>query len=158
VGIGGGPVAEFRVPPGVADFSVGDPDDAVGDLVRMGERVLLVSPLLPGTREVFVRYRLPDRPSTVTLPLDGAGGLVNLFVRQPSPELTVRGLEPAGLTQAEGERFLRFSGEANAPVELTWTSARVPFASPTTIAVVTLGLLLALGLFFALRRPPPITG
>jgi 5-hydroxyisourate hydrolase-like protein (transthyretin family) len=158
VGEGGVAVAEFRVPDGVEDLSVGDPDDEAGDLIRMGERVLLVSPLLPGTREVFVRYRLPPVPNTATLLGDGGVGLVNIFVRQPSPELTVRGLEPQGIMQAEGERFLRFSGEAGAPVVLSWTRAAAPIASPTTIAVSALALLLAGGLFLALRRPAPPTG
>lgn len=151
----GSAVAEFLVPAGVEDFGVGEPDEEAGDMLRMGERVLLLSPLLPGTREVFVRYRIPRTPSNITLPLQGSLGSVNLFVRQPAAELTVRGLEPAGLTQAEGERFLRFSGSAGGPVELSWAAPRLPFATPITIGVVALALLLAAGLVFALRRPPP---
>jgi hypothetical protein len=155
VGDPGQAVAEFHVPTAIEDFSVGEPDDDTGDLLRMGERVLLVSPLLPGTREVFVRYRIPASPGSITLPLQGSVGSVNLFVRQPSAELTVRGLEPAGLIQAEGERFLRFSGPGGGAVELAWSAPRLPVVSPTTVGVVALALLLAVGLFFALRRPRP---
>jgi len=155
VGDAGQAVAEFRVPSAIEDFSVGEPDDDAGDLLRMGERVLLASPLLPGTREVFVRYRIPASPGSITLPLQGSVGTVNLFVRQPSAELSVRGLDPTGIIQAEGERFLRFSGPGGGAVELSWSAARLPFASPTTVAMAALGLLLAVGLFFALRRPRP---
>jgi hypothetical protein len=153
VGDPGQAVAEFQVPAAIEDFSVGEPDDEAGDLLRMGQRVLLASPLLPGTREVFVRYRIPASPSSITLPLQGSLGSVNLFVRQPSPELSVSGLEPAGLIQAEGERFLRFSGPGGGAVELSWSAPRLPFVSPTTVGVVALALLLAVGLLFALRRP-----
>jgi hypothetical protein len=133
---------------------VGEPEDDAGDMLRMGDRVLLLSPLLPGTREVFVRYRLPATPRSVVLPEGISQGTLSLFVRQPSTEMIVRGLEPAGLTQAEGERFLRFSGEGGQPVELTWAAPRLPWATPIATGVLALAILLAGGLVFALRRPP----
>lgn len=119
VGPGGEPVFGIGVPEEATDFQAEEPmlrgvegAEAPRDLVLMGERVLATVPLTPGGRDFFFRYRLPPRTGALRLPLGSAVDTLSVYVREPAPGVRVEGLGPAGPFEAEGDRFLRFTGTA----------------------------------------------
>lgn len=158
------PVVGLSLPAGAAQFESGSGDAASdsargdgGGVARMGDRVWVTEPLVPGERDLFFRYRLAASARKVDLPLAQATDTFNLYVRQPSPEVDVEGL-PAGTPfEAEGERFIRYSGQrlrAGAPVSLGWSVPSVSPVDPRVVAVALAGLILAGGAVLASRRRP----
>jgi hypothetical protein len=145
---------EFQLPTSAVDFEAGEGDVAPDQLRLVGDRVFLLASLVPGDREIFVRYRLPaGAESAITLP-DGVDTM-NVFVRQPSPEITVAPLVARPPVAVEGENFLQFSGTNLQPgtkLALAWVSpTRFPI-SPVTAGIGAAVLLLALGTAAAVRN------
>jgi hypothetical protein len=146
------PAWEFHIPVWATSFEVGENEGPVGGVVRMGERVLLLAPLVPGSREVFVRYRLPDAPPEFGIPVGSATDALNVYVAQPAPTLTVTGLAAQAPIQADGQSFLSYGATDLAPgtvVMLAWRPGGAP-VNPTTAALGVLSLLLAIGAVAAL--------
>jgi 5-hydroxyisourate hydrolase-like protein (transthyretin family) len=134
----GMPTVEVDIPERAAAFEAGDGDAPADQVQRMGDRVLLLIPLHPGEREIFFRYRLPARPARTTLALRTMPDTMNLFVRQPSPRLTVEGLEPTELIQVENERFLQYAtheGTRQSEITVRWHGSAGPPLNPVTAAV-----------------------
>lgn len=153
VGAGGLPTWEFRIPEGVEAFEVGEGEVPAAQVQRMESRVLLSLPLLPGTRELYFRYRLPGSVDDAVLPLDSPADTFNLFVRQPSPTVSVTGLTSTRLVEVENTEFLQYSGldlPVDSQVEIEWESAAPPL-DPVVAAVGVTILLLAGAVFAALR-------
>lgn len=147
----------FRIPEGVGAFEVGEGQIPAESVQQMGERVLLTGSLPPGEHELFVRYRLGRGTRRTVLPVTQGTDSLNLFVRQPSAALTVEGLRPPTVVQADRETFLRFSGdglEGTPQVVMAWDRAAPPPVDPRTAAVVVTGVLLAAGAGLAARRRP----
>ncbi len=149
---------EFSIPPGVTDFEVGEGEIAPGDVSRMEQRVFVTAPLQPGTREIFLRYRLPAGERSFELPVDLPTENLNVYVRQPSPAVEASGLAAAGTISGEGESFVRYTATDAAPgrmVRLEWQAPRSAPLDPRVAAVSLVLLVLALGAVAALRRRPP---
>jgi len=149
----GMPVWEMRLPEGAFSFEVGQGSIPTEAVQRMDDRVLLLTPLTPGTRDLFIRYRIPAG-GRLDIPLAHATGAMNLFVRQPSPAFEVEGLEGRGEVNADGDRFIRFAGENLLPgaVTMTWRS-RTDLPIDARWAALLAGLLvLATGGWVAIRR------
>lgn len=145
----------FHLPEGAAAFEVGEGQLSSESVKRMGDRVLLTASLPPGEHEVFVRYRLGREARRTALPLAPGTDSLNLFVRQPSAELTVAALPAPSAVRVDRETFLRFSGaglEGTPEVVLEWDRAAPPPVDPRVAAVVVTGLLLAAGAGVAARR------
>jgi hypothetical protein len=152
----GMPTAEVDLPTGAADFEAGDGDAPADQIQRMGDRVLLLLPLIPGERELFFRYRLASRPSRTEIAMRTPADTMNIFVRQPSPRLTVDGLSLAEIVQVENERFLRYSSPtegAGGAVTIHWQGGGPP-VSPITAAVALTMMVLLVGGVFAFRNRP----
>jgi hypothetical protein len=157
VSASGMPTAEVVLPSGAVDFEAGDGDSPADQFQRMGDRVLLLLPLLPGEREVFFRYRLPARPSRIELAMSAAApDTLNVFVRQPAPRLTVEGLRPSELIEVEGERFLQYragDGPVAGIVALEWERSGPP-VDPIVAALAATVLVLVGGAVVAYRKRP----
>jgi hypothetical protein len=114
VGEGGAPLFGFGVPLGAADLQTEDPmladDGGPGELVLMGGRVLATTPLLPGARDFFFRYRVPPGSGSLSLGLATAVDSLTMYIREPAPGVRVEGLDRAGPFEADGDRFARFVG------------------------------------------------
>lgn len=160
---GGKPVVGFSLPDSVAAFEVGDGEVTSQEVARVGNRVLLNSPFPPGVREVFVRYRIPDRSSEFRVTPDRATDTLHVFVRQPSPAITADGLAGPRPFRAESDEFVQYSAfglRPGAEVGIEW---RVPLSSPVDpriAAMLAAALVLAVGAWAALRRggPAPPSG
>jgi hypothetical protein len=161
VGEGGKPVFGLPIPPGATDFQTDDPalsesgGDRPRDLVLMGGRVLATVPLTPGGRDFFFRYRLPPRTGTLTLPLSGRTDTLAVYVRQPAPGVRVQGLPAGEPFEAEGERFLRYTGTAlaaDARISVRSRGAGGAPVDPRLAAGIATALVLAVGAWFAVRR------
>lgn len=166
VGVDGKPVFGLPIPPGATDFQTDDPalSESTGekprDLVLMGGRVLATVPLTPGGRDFFFRYRLPPKTGTLSLPLSGRTDTLALYVRQPAPGVSVQGLPAGEPFEAEGEKFVRYTGTslpADARIRVRWRGHGGAPVDPRLAAGVATALVLAAGAWFALRRRPSST-
>jgi hypothetical protein len=154
VSASGMPTAEVDLPGGATAFEAGDGEDPAELVQRMGDRVLLLLPLIPGERELFFRYRLPARPSRTELAMRAPADTMNVFVRQPAPRLTVDGLRPSEIIQVEGERFLQYSSPESGPagtISIQWQSGGPP-VSPVSAAVALTAVVLLAGGVMAFRN------
>ncbi|CAN5860384.1 hypothetical protein BH23GEM3_BH23GEM3_11820 [soil metagenome] len=161
VSMGGKPTWEFRIPPGAVAFELGEGEISASEIARMEDRVLLLLPLVPGRREIFLRYLLPASEHELRVPLDTPTEALNLYVQQPSPPLWVEGLQSRELIQAEGERFLHFEGtqlDASSPIIIAWEGPASPPLDPTTAAIAAVVIFLAVGIGAALWRRGPSSG
>jgi hypothetical protein len=164
VGAGGSPVFGMAMPAGAMDFQTEEPgvSESAGaekprDLVLMGDRVLATVPLTPGGRDFYFRYRLPPKTGTLSLPLSQRTDTLAVYVRQPAPNVRVNGLPAGEPFEAEGERFLRYTGTALRPgatVSLRAAPNGGAPMDPRLAAGIVTGLVLAAGAWFALRRRP----
>lgn len=155
VSAGGMPTAEVRLPTGATGFEAGEGDLPPDQIRLMGERVLVLSALAPGDRELFFRYRLAARPDRATFALAGATDTLNLFVRQPSPALRVSGLSTTKQLTVEGEQFLQYAATglaSGASVEMQWDGPAAPPVSPVVAGAAAAGLVLLLGSWAAVRN------
>ncbi|CAA9348887.1 MAG: hypothetical protein AVDCRST_MAG68-3460 [uncultured Gemmatimonadetes bacterium] len=160
------PLFGIAIPRGSTAFEAGDggdgsgspqagPRQAAGEIVRVGDRVWVAAPLVPGERDFIFRYRLPPSPQQATLPVEHATDSVNLYVRQPSPDIEVAGLGDSRPFAVEGDQFLLYTGagvRAGSKVGLDW---RGPTPSPVDPRWAALGLtamVLAAGAWLAVRR------
>ena len=159
---GGRPAVGLALPGGALAFEVGSTDPMraspdSGSLVRMGDRVWLTEPLVPGERDFFFRYRLAPTTPRAQLPLGRATDTLNVYVRQPGPEVEVRGLGEGTPFSAEGESFLRYTGRnlrTGARVSLAWEGPERSPVDPRLVALAVLGAVLAAGTWLAARRRP----
>jgi hypothetical protein len=123
------PTWSISLPAGARDFEVGESDLPADQLRQMGDRLLLLMPLLPGDRELLFRYRIPGDRAEVLLKLDAPADSVNLYIQQPAPHVEVTGLAPREIFEVQGDRFLRFSGAdlaADTRVRLAWENSIAP--------------------------------
>jgi hypothetical protein len=167
VGAGGAPAFALAVPPGAIAFQTEEPGvsesagaEAPRDLVLMGARVLATVPLTPGGRDFFFRYRLPPRTGTLALPMGQRTDTLTLYVRQPAPGVRVEGLSPGEPFEAEGERFLRYTGTAlaaGAKVNVRRRGNGGAPVDPRLAAGAATVLVLGLGALLARRRRPRAT-
>jgi hypothetical protein len=146
---------DFQLPEGATDFQTGEGDVTPDQLRLVGDRVFLVTSLVPGDRDVYVRYRLPAGHSSSAITLRDGADTVNVFVQQPSPEVTAAPLVARPPVTVEGEKFLQFSGTSVAPgtrVAIRWKApAHLPF-SPVVAGIGAAVLILAVGTAAAVRN------
>lgn len=158
----GMPTWEIRIPESATDFEAGEGDILPHELVWMEDRVMLLTPLPPGTRELYIRYRIPARPTRSTISIAEATDTLNLFVAQPSHLNDVVGLQSTTMIAVDGENYLRYGGTnfaAGSAIELAWSGAWSAPVDPVIAAVITTLALLAIGAFAAFRNrraAPPV--
>jgi hypothetical protein len=155
VSAGASPTWELSIPEGAEAFEVGESELPADQIQRMGDRVLLMLPLTPGEREMFIRYRIPPALDEAVLEFGSPADTFNLYVRQPAPRLEVAGLTSTNMVEVEGEQFLRYAATGLAEgssVTLEWESSAPP-VDPIVAAVVVSLLLLGVGVVAAVRGP-----
>jgi hypothetical protein len=151
----GMPTWTMRIPEGVTAFEVGEGQFSAEEAQRMGDRVLITAPLPPGVRELYIRYRISEDHPVFTLPVLHRTAAFNVFIRQPSPDIDVRGLSPAESVTEGSETFLRFSGAdlaAGTRVSVGWKGARTAPVDPIHASVATVLLVLGAGAWAGARR------
>lgn len=153
VSAGGMPTWAMGIPADVEEFEAGAGDLPTEHLQRMGDRVLVVAPIVPGDREVFLRYRIPGG-RTADLATGSPMDSVNVFVQQPAPRLTVSGMRPVEMVTVEGRRYLQLSGSALAAdrtLRMEWESTAPPI-DPVWAGVGAAVLVVLLGAGAAVRN------
>jgi hypothetical protein len=150
----GRPVAEVDLPEHAAAFEAGDGDAPTDQVQRMGNRALLLMPVLPGTREIFFRYRLPARPAVLALGGAIRADSMHLYVQQPAPRIEVAGAAPADIIQVDGDRFLQYAttGTSSEPIRVTWSAAGAAPVSPVVAGLAATLMVLLAGGAVALRN------
>ncbi|HEX6068856.1 MAG TPA: hypothetical protein VFZ18_03515, partial [Longimicrobiaceae bacterium] len=78
VSAGGMPTWEMMLPPGITDFQAGEGDLTAAEVSRMGDRVLVLAPLIPGDRELFLRYRIPESLELAVLEIGAPTDTMNV--------------------------------------------------------------------------------
>lgn len=148
------PTFEIHIPADATDFEVGEGSILSNEVSRMEDRILMVSPVTPGMRDLLVRYRLPPRPTRASFAIGEPMDTMNLYVLQPSHLSEVIGLPRLNSIPFEGDEYLRYTGNDFAPgsrVDLAWSGAFAAPVNPVIAAVVASILLLAVGAFYAVR-------
>lgn len=144
---------EFRLPTGATDFQVGDGGVLPHELTRVDDRVLYVTPLTPGTRDLLVSYRLPQGPARSTLQLDERTDSLHIFVRQPAHLTNITGVDRPSQLRVEGEEFLRYSTTARGSrIEMQWGRGSSLPVEPHVLAVVMTVVVLGIGIVAAIQR------
>jgi hypothetical protein len=149
----GMPSWRMSVPSGAEEFEAGAGDLQQDQVVSMGDELMLLAPIQPGEREIFLRYRVPpsgEAQLAIGTPVDS----MNVFVQQPSPGVTVSGLRPVELITVEGQRFLRMSAAelpADSTLTMEWASSAPP-VDPVWAGVGVAGLLVLVGAGAAARN------
>lgn len=153
VSAGGMPSWRMGLPTGVDEFEAGAGDLSPEKLIRMGDDLLLLAPVQPGDREIFLRYRIPpvgESRLAIGSPMDS----FNVFVQQPSPGVTVSGLAPVELITVEEQRFLQLSAagvSAESDLTMEWASAAPP-VDPVWAGAGVAALLVLVGAGAAARN------
>lgn len=153
------PLFSVPLPPGADAFEAGEGDRAdstrAAGVVRMGDRVWVTDPLVPGDRDFFFRYKLPARVKRLPVALGTPVDSLYVYVRQPAPDVKARGLGEGVPYTAEGETFTRWAATGVAPrtgAALDWRGPEPPPVDPRWTAVAIAGAILALGGVAAARR------
>jgi hypothetical protein len=156
VGASGMPSWEFRIPAEATDFEVGEQADILPhEVVRMGDRVMILTPVIPGNRTLLIRYRLPRGPATYDLPISAPTDTFNLVARVPSHLASVAGLQAGQPFDLDGEIFLphvALGVPAGTAISFRWDRPPGSLLDPVIAAVGVTLLLLGLGLFAAVRN------
>ncbi|HEY0022401.1 MAG TPA: hypothetical protein VGB24_05805 [Longimicrobium sp.] len=165
VGRGGTPVFGVSIPPGASEFQTEQPlagasASTGGDVMLVGDRVVAAVPLVPGSRDFLFRYRVLGSRKPLALPISQATDTLALYLRQPAPNVTVEGLNDGTPFEAEGDRYLRFTGVRLRPGARVALRASRPAGGvdPRLVAGAATLLVLGVGAFFALRRRPAAQG
>jgi hypothetical protein len=150
----------FLIPKDVGAFEVGDGGTPPDEVRLMGERVLVTTPLTPGSHEALVRYRLPATSNHYVVTPDMSIDTVQLFVKLPAPQLEIVGVSLVDTVSADGQRFARYSAlnvKPGTKLSLGWKGPATAPVDPVKAAVVVLLIVLAGGAVMALRhrRTPP---
>ena len=148
------PSFDFALPEGATDFQVTEGDVASEDLTLVGQRAVFVGELIPGARELFIRYRLPGGQTAVELSTSGATDTFDVFIPEASATATVTGLGTTRVTTVENERFVQYTGTDLPPdhlIRIAWTSSGPP-VDPVLTALAVAGVILAAGAWLAFRN------
>jgi hypothetical protein len=151
----GMPTWEYQNPAQAGEFQAGEGDILPHEVTRMEDLVMLLTPVTPGERDLFIRYRLPPTPARVSFPLVTPTDTFNLFVRQPSNLIAVEGLGTTRMIDAEGEQYLQYGGDSFEPgqaIVLEWSNAGRAPVDPITAAVTVTVVLLLAGIWGAVRQ------
>jgi hypothetical protein len=144
----------FSLPEGATDFEVTEGDVASQDLTLVGRQAVFVGNLIPGPRELFIRYRLPGDQSAVEIQTSGVTDTFDVFIPEAFATATVRGLATTRVTTVENERFVQYTGTdlpAEHVIRIAW-SATGPPVSPVAAALVVVAVVLAVGAWLAYRN------
>jgi hypothetical protein len=158
VSAGGSPTFQFPVPQGATDFDATEGDVAAPELHLIGERAVFVGSLVPGARELFVRYRLPAEGRAVELSTIGATDTFDVFIPEGTANVTVTGLTSTHVTAVQNQRFVQYTGTGLPDKH----SIRVAFAtdgppvSPVTAGLIVATLVLAAGAWLGYRNRDPL--
>lgn len=153
VSASGLPTLEISLPEEAANFQAGEGDILPHEVSLMDNRVLLITPVIPGRRDLFIRYRLPADPARAAIPLDQATDTFNLYVQQPAHLSSVEGLASATMMEVEGQQFLQYSANGlNIGQELLLEWRAGSRVDPVYVAVGVTILLLGVGAFLAIRN------
>jgi 5-hydroxyisourate hydrolase-like protein (transthyretin family) len=150
----GMPTWQLSIPEQAAQFQVGEGDILPHEVTLMENRVLLLTPVVPGQRDLWIRYRLPVSPSRTAFNIDQPTEAFNLFVEQPSHLTSVEGLASTRMVEADGEQYLQYAGasfQPGAQILLEWSNEGASPIDPVVAAVVVTVLLLVFGAWGASR-------
>lgn len=150
----GMPVWETGLPEGVTDFQAGEGEMTAAEVVRMGDRAMLVASLVPGERELFLRYRIPPKLEVATIPIGSPTDTFHLFVGQPSPAVEVANLETTNVVEVQGQSFVQYGTTDLADgeeVSFRWDPPAGPPLSPVVAGSLAAILILVAGSWFAVR-------
>lgn len=151
---GGMPTWEMNLPPGATDFQAGEGELTASEFMQMGDRIMLVSALVPGEREVFLRYRVPEALSSTSLAVGTPTDTLHVFLGQPSPPMEISGLETTNVVEVQGERFVQYGTTdlaEGSEVVLRWDPPRGPPLAPELAGVLAAAVVLIVGSAFAVR-------
>jgi hypothetical protein len=150
-----GPILSLGLPEGATTFEVGEGEFGKQEVLNVRGRMYVTAPLPPGSRELFVRYRIFKGHSRADFSTTLATDTLNVFLREPVKDAKVTGLSGPRPFMADSNRYAQFIGfhlPKGAPVVLTWKNPLASPIDPKLAALVLTGAILLAGVLLALRR------
>lgn len=151
----GGTVWRYPIPPEARDPEVGRSDLPPDAVTFEDGGIRVAAPLPPGERTYLIRYTVPE--PALTIPLPGATEHFELLIREPAPEISVTGAQPAQPVEIEpGSNYRRFSA-AEVQNHVVEVGAGGPGGDiPVAWVAVALSLVLAAAGIYAVKREPSV--
>ncbi|HET8654913.1 MAG TPA: carboxypeptidase-like regulatory domain-containing protein [Longimicrobiaceae bacterium] len=150
----GKPTWAMRLPTGADSLQAGQGDLGAEHVRFQGSWVFFDAALVPGDRELFVRYRLPAGTRTSSITFAEPTDTLAVSVLQPAPPIEIHGLSSTHVVTADGQRFVQYMGtgfKKGDKVSMGWKSTSPP-VSPVLAGVVAAVLLLVIGGWAAIRN------
>lgn len=151
------PVWTGLLPPGVLQFSVGQGDFSSDAVTRHGDTVGLFGAVQPGSgRQLAYSYLIPGGSSPFTLPVDHPLDALLLLLEDTTARVTGPGVRALGVKPLEARHFAEYQIDkvkSGALVVIDFPRGSFRVESVIPVIAVLAGLVLAGGLFLALRRP-----
>ena len=153
------PVWTGRLPAGAIQFSVGQGDFSAEAVARHGDTVALFGAIQPGGgRQLAYNYILPGGTGAWMVPVDHPLEKMLILLEDTTARVTGPGLRALGVRPIERRYFAEYEIDhvrAGALVAVTFPHG--PFRIDSLIPFIAggLGVILALGFWWALRRAPP---
>lgn len=144
-----------RLPPGVANFVLGEGDISPAAVRREGDEMLVGAPFPPGDKQVLASYTLPRGVRELRIPIDQETSRLDLLVEDSSSSASGPGVGTAPALQIEGRTFRRFAAQRlTGGQDLTLRLAASADAGRrfTWLIVVAAGLGLGAALIYFLGR------
>lgn len=147
------PVWSYPLLGGSQDFEVGE-SDLAEDAVRFADgRMSITAPVPPGERLYAVRYTVPGHQFVAPLP--GRTETMELLVLEPSPPVTVTGLQPQRPIEVEeGVTYRRYASGDIVDDAVGLLMAEEPEELPLEWMAVILTAVLAWLALYAFYRDP----
>jgi len=151
------PVWTGVLPAGALQFSVGQGDFSSEAVARHADTVALFGAVQPGgARQLAYNYLLAGGVRTWMLPVDHPLEKILILLEDTTARVTGPGLRALGVRPIEGRHFVEYEiDDVRTGALIAIEFPRGPFRVESLIPFIAaaLGLLLALGFWWALRRP-----
>jgi hypothetical protein len=142
----------LRLPEGAADLVAGEGEFSAAAFEQRGDTLRYLAPVTPGERQLVVRYTLPAA-GELAFPMPGTADSVIVMLEDRDARVTTDGFTRGDSTVIEGQTYFRWTGrDGGEPVAVAFGGAGG--TSPLPWLVGVLGLALAGGIVWAMRRRP----
>ncbi|HEX5632240.1 MAG TPA: hypothetical protein VFX50_03395, partial [Gemmatimonadales bacterium] len=147
------PTWTVPLPKDAGDLDAGEGEFSAAAFEQDGDSLRYLAPVLPGERQLVVRYTVPAGGTLEFPTLPVAESLV-VMLEEREARVTTDGFARADSTVIDGQTYWRWVGRGDVPAVALGFPGFDTGRDPLPWLVALLGLVLAGGVWLALRRRP----